>query len=225
MLKAIIKASDFLYMSRFVSDDETRYYLRGVFIDLVNGRMVATDGHRLGLLKPFTDEARFACNEASVILSANKTLLQACKATRYEQKWLRLFVDRVEVISTSVNMETTAEAMRDYDGPVAITLPALSCYIDGTFPDYDRIIPDTVEPMDSAPFNAEYLSSFSGPVKDEKGIVLASSGKGMPALVANGDPRFIGVIMPFRDTQGPLDRCRSLMGRNIATMPEAAAAD
>lgn len=219
MLKAIFKASDFLYMTRFTSNEETRYYLNGVFVDLGKGRLVATDGHRLGLLKPTVDEMYYA-DETSVILSNHKALAQACKANRNEVKWLRLYNDRVEVITTTA--AATAEDMLAYCGPVSITFPASDCYIDGTFPDYERVIPDTVEPITAEAFNAKYMADFAGPEKNSRGVTVASSGKGGPLIVANGDSRFIGVLMPFRGADDPLERCRSIMGRNVHAFADAA---
>lgn len=221
MLKAIFKASDFLYVARFISHEETRYYLNGVLVDCANGRLVATDGHRLGLLKPEADEMLYR-NETSVILSGHKALLTACKAERKTAKWLRLYNDRVEIIAIDERMKVTAEIMADYTGPVAMTLPASGCYIDGTFPDYERVIPDVAGPMDCLPFNANYMADFAGPEKNQAGVSVVSSGKGGPMLVANNDPRFIGVLMPFRGDHDPLTRCRALMGRNVVAFADAA---
>ena len=77
---ATIRADDYVFMTRFTeTEGATRYYLAGVFIDRV-GRLVATDGHRLGMLC-LSKERGEVTKEApeNLILPVKKELIRACK--------------------------------------------------------------------------------------------------------------------------------------------------
>jgi len=215
-LIAIIPAADYLYMCRFTSNEETRYYLCGVFVDVVNRRMVATDGHRLGMLN-MGDGLAKGDDVASFILSNNKDLQRACKASRYETVWLRCYDDRLEIIKHP-NGANAADYVA-YDGAVDMTYPASKVYVDGTFPDYVKILPkelsglitDTKPGIDGAPgeivahgVNADLLASMKGPDTKQSAIKLIPNG-GSPWLAFNTDERFMGVLMPMRYGVTPSD--------------------
>ncbi len=110
----------------FMSVEETRYYLNGVYLHRhgLNLRAVATDGHRLGLAE--TDLVSGMPDKAAKIIlaSAVKILIRLLK----KQK-----VGNVSV-----------EWAKDFGGIVATV--AGSTYqtkeIDGTYPDYQRVLPD-----------------------------------------------------------------------------------
>lgn len=220
MLKAIIRAEDFAYLTRFCSNEETRYYLAGVFVDVANGRLAATDGHRLGVLKPLPAEMHVAKGAESVILANNKPLLQACKPARNTVRWLRIYADRLEVIELSANMAGDAADFVDYAGPAVMTFPASSVYIDGMFPDYVCVIPRETEGAATAVgANAAYVATFAGPDKKDPGIAMAFASAKYPAesplVIANTDPRFLGVLMPMRvgrDGMDPAARLADIMG-------------
>lgn len=105
------------------SRDETRYYLQGVYVQYKNEKLraVATDGHRLAMCElpceaPETEFAgvivpRKAVNEA-------RKILQGLKDQQIE----------IGLSESKVNFST--------DGVEIITK-----LIDGTYPDYDRVIP------------------------------------------------------------------------------------
>src|SRR5690606_37223493 len=65
-LKDLIERTQFA-----ISNEETRYYLNGIFVHTVDGpdgvvmRAVATDGHRLAGSRPRRRRARPACPESS----------------------------------------------------------------------------------------------------------------------------------------------------------------
>jgi hypothetical protein len=219
MLNAIIPAADYLNICRFSSNEETRYYLNGVFVHRVDGglpRLVATDGHRLGLLA-FEDEQAVLSNDAaSFTISNSKELQRACKASRNETVWLRCFSDRLEVIK--VRAEVKAADLAEYTGEIDCTFPSSRVYVDGTFPDYTRVVPNPWE-MSGAPaqgFNTTYLASFAfgRGHKVEPSISLLGDGPGSPALVFNGDARFVGVVMPLRAPSPPdlIERAAAILG-------------
>lgn len=107
------------FVSKAQSFEETRYYLNGVFL---NGRhMVATDGHRMHLVD-------FVCDlKESVILprKAIKLILTIFK----EQK------------ANCVSLSFSANKFRAQIGGCCV----YGKLIDGSFPDYTRVIPKEFE--------------------------------------------------------------------------------
>ena len=112
--------------SRFaISTEETRYYLNGVYLHIAEGegvrtlRAVATDGHRLARIDT---ELPMGAEDMPGVIVPRKTVAE-----------LRRLLDGDEVIEVSVS-ETK---IRFRSGRLTLT----SKVIDGTFPDYSRVIP------------------------------------------------------------------------------------
>ena len=109
-----------------ISTEETRYYLNGLYLHTVveNGvsklRAVATDGHRLALAEMPAPEG--AAGAPGVIVP-RKTVQEA----------RRLLEDAGE----SVDLQVSSQKIRFEFGRAALT----SKVIDGSFPDYVRVIP------------------------------------------------------------------------------------
>ena len=110
-----------------ISTEETRYYLNGIYLHAVDGetgkvlRAVATDGHRLALMEvPLPDGAE---GMPSVIVP-RKTVNE-----------LRKLIDESE---DDVSIALSETKIRFAVDGIVLT----SKLIDGTFPDYDRVIPD-----------------------------------------------------------------------------------
>src|SRR5436190_2282371 len=109
-----------------ISTEETRYYLNGLYLHVVveNGatvlRAVATDGHRLALAEMPAPQG--AAGAPGVIIP-RKTI----------QEVRRLLDDAGE----AVQMQVSPQKVRFEFGAAALT----SKVIDGSFPDYVRVIP------------------------------------------------------------------------------------
>ena len=121
-----------------ISTEETRYYLNGIYLHEKQGnlRAVATDGHRLAQAQvPLPQGA----NGMPGVIVPRKTVLDVAKLLEGEQ-------GEVEVaLSTS--------KIRFSIGPIVLT----SKLIDGTFPDYERVIPknnDKTATLDTRIFSA-----------------------------------------------------------------------
>ncbi len=111
-----------------ISTEETRYYLNGIYLhqakDHVSGaamlRAVATDGHRLA-------QSQVALPEGAAgmpgIIVPRKTVLEVVKL--------------VEGDDTEVHVSLSSSKIRFAAGNLVLT----SKLIDGTFPDYERVIP------------------------------------------------------------------------------------
>jgi len=125
-----------------ISTEETRYYLTGIYLHSViqDGRAllraVATDGHRLALAEMPAPEG--ASGAAGVIVP-RKTVQEA----------RRLLEDAGETI----DLRLSAQKIRFEFGRTALT----SKVIDGSFPDYTRVIPKEnhrIMTVDNALFSA-----------------------------------------------------------------------
>ena len=108
-----------------ISTEETRYYLNGIFLHVVDGatpklRAVATDGHRLARIE--FDRPDGAEGMPDVIVP------RKCVAE------LRKLLDETD---GSVDVSLSASKIRFKLGSATLT----SKLIDGTFPDYSRVIP------------------------------------------------------------------------------------
>ncbi len=118
-LKGLIEKTRFA-----ISTEETRYYLNGIYLhEVTTGsllRAVATDGHRLA-------QAQIARPEGAKgmpgVIVPRKTVLEVVKL--------------IEGIEGEVEVALSSSKIRFAAGNLVLT----SKLIDGTFPDYERVIP------------------------------------------------------------------------------------
>ncbi|MEC8137317.1 MAG: DNA polymerase III subunit beta, partial [Pseudomonadota bacterium] len=109
-----------------ISTEETRYYLNGIFMHTTSGdggevmRTVATDGHRLARVEMRVPEG--ATGMPGIIVP-RKTVNE-----------LRKLIDE---ISGNISVALSDTSVRFAFGGAVLT----SKLIDGTFPDYERVIP------------------------------------------------------------------------------------
>ncbi len=117
-LKTLIENTRFA-----VSTEETRYYLNGIYIHLADGhilRAVSTDGHRLA--------------RSQMDMPANAEMMPSVILPRKAVGEMSKLIDEFE---GDVNIGMTDTRARFSFGTVEVTTKL----IDGTFPDYQRVIP------------------------------------------------------------------------------------
>ena len=120
-LKRLIDRTQFA-----ISTEETRYYLNGIFLHAIESegelklRAVATDGHRLARAEMI---APSGAEGMPGIIIPRKTVAELQKL--------------VDAPDTEVEIELSEAKIRFTVGSVVLT----SKLIDGTFPDYQRVIP------------------------------------------------------------------------------------
>jgi DNA polymerase III subunit beta len=136
-LKKLIEKTQFA-----ISNEETRYYLNGIFLHAIEAeghlmlRAVATDGHRLARVEM----------PAPAGSQGMPGIILPRKAVNEVQKL-------VEDLAQDVSVELSATKARFTFGEVVLTTKL----IDGTFPDYMRVIPAGNERrliVERAPFAA-----------------------------------------------------------------------
>jgi DNA polymerase-3 subunit beta len=118
---------DLVDRTRFaISTEETRYYLNGIYLHLAETadgpklRAVATDGHRLAL---YEEEPPEGLKGMAGVIVPRKTIAELRKLADETQ-------DEIEVAVSDTKI-------RFQVGAVSLT----SKLIDGTFPEYERVIP------------------------------------------------------------------------------------
>jgi DNA polymerase-3 subunit beta len=159
-LKGLIDKTQFA-----ISTEETRYYLNGIFLHAVESggklklRSVATDGHRLARAEV---EAPAGSEGMPGIIIPRKTVSE-----------LQKLIDDPDVAITT---ELSDTKIRFTIGAVVLT----SKLIDGTFPDYQRVIPtgnDKALTIDR--------ESFARAV-DRVSTVSSERGRAVKLSIANG---------------------------------------
>ena len=117
-LKSLIENTRFA-----VSTEETRYYLNGIYLHLADGQMlraVSTDGHRLA--------------RSQMDMPANAELMPSVIIPRKAVGEMSKLIDEYE---GDIKIGLTDSRARFSFGSVDVTTKL----IDGTFPDYQRVIP------------------------------------------------------------------------------------
>lgn len=164
-----------------VSSEETRFYLKGVFAEYKDGNLllVATDGRRLIAVHPDSNGPAPHGPAFEIIIPSD-------------------VIARIKLGRRDTMGDLVCEAGQwalHYDGLKIGFTP-----IDGTFPDWRRIVPSETS-GDTAQFNAAYLVDFAKASKMLGGDtrpVVAYNGEG-PALIGfQSDIDAFGVLMPFR---------------------------
>ena len=121
-----------------ISSEETRYYLMGIFLHIADDQLkaAATDGHRLARVTVAKPDGADGMPD---VIVPKKCVLE-----------LRKLLDEVE---GSVEVSLSSSKIRFAAGHAVLT----SKLIDGSFPDYNRVIPtanDKLLKLDPASFRA-----------------------------------------------------------------------
>ena len=187
-LKRLIDRTQFA-----ISTEETRYYLNGIFFHVVGEgdaahlRAVATDGHRLA--KAEVPAPPGAAGLAGIILP-RKTVSEVHKL--------------LEGHDGDVDISASDAKIRMTLGDVVLT----SKLIDGTFPDYERVIPtgnDKVLKLEKADF--ERAVDRVSTVSSDRGraVKLSLSGDTMVLSVNNPDSGSATDELPVEYAGEPLE--------------------
>jgi DNA polymerase-3 subunit beta len=157
-LKKLIEKTRFA-----ISTEETRYYLNGVYLHTATRgkqatlRAVATDGHRLAQVE--LDQPKGAEGMAGIIIP---------RKTVHEVHRL------VEGSTAAVKVGVSGAKARFEIGPITLT----SKLIDGTFPDYGRVIPQSND-KSMAVSNAQFMGAV-----DRVSTIASERGRAVKLIIA-----------------------------------------
>lgn len=200
----IIQAEYASLIQPFVSDETTRFYLNGFLAEPRQDgvSIVATDGSVMGI---FRDDSGFA--SAPVIWQLRKDTIKACQPGKRDNalRWLVIdpasagtpFRHPCRVVEAS---DPKGAARIDLGSPLVLHL-GFAAAIEGTFPDWRRVIPAITGKPTNTSYGVDKLAKF-GPVarsRDARNAPLvvhdSEDGRG-PALVLTSRNDFAGVMMP-----------------------------
>lgn len=208
-----VDAKKFAAAWNFVSTEATRYYLNGVHIEPhVNGGvlMVATNGHTLAAIYDPEGESsgRYICPVPLRMVRSARKRQRGATSTLDTPKHLHFIGNAAHLIGDHGSANYDPENI----GPAHIET-AYAPPIDGTFPDWRRVVPKFIESTwKPSPggylftVNGDLVSKFSdsvrliGRVKSAPlSFYLSEHGASGPIGVRSGDvPEFFGVLMPMR---------------------------
>jgi len=163
------------------SNEETRYYLKGVYVELGDCGLltVATDGHRLLVARPEYNAAM--PNEPRFGIIIPLYILARLKISRYQNLG---------------DLVCEAGQWRlEYDGMKLGFTP-----VDGTFPDWRRVVPREIS-GEVAQFNPAYMVDFAKAAKAMGGDArptVGYNGEGPALITLQADIEAFGVLMPYR---------------------------
>lgn len=167
----------FLAAARFVSTEKTGHYLKGVYVQHAEGGgllYTATDGHRI-----------MHIYDAAAQMDGDARIIGITKP-----KFLAAWHKAPQLLWESGVLHDESKA-----------LLAAAAEVDGTFPDYTRVLPETTSGV-AAQFNASYLADFKDVAKKcDLGDVFVHHNGENPALVTFFNAPAVAGLVPMRSSQ------------------------
>lgn len=197
----VVKAKYLRMLEHFVSKEEVRYYICGIYIEpneTGGATLVATDGHRMGVVHDATARVRkpFICSLSPDLMRFAR---QDCKND-----------PDVAVVFPGLSAHLIpSKLIARTQGPKSAssfaTFNTSAPPIDGDYPNWRGVFPDTIKrrlrPMT---VNTKYIGDFSK-VSEAAGLdqhgwgFFQTGGKIDPLIVRHAlIPEFIGLQMPMR---------------------------
>lgn len=195
-----VRLSSLLAVEPFISVEPTRYYLNGVYVEPCpkgGAICVATDGHKLGAQR---DPEGIVNVPQIVTLPAVFKLPSKTAGKAPRSPWVVCMA-----AGGRGHLSLVGALMRaDEDTAEAAIARVDECdlrygraVIDGTFPDWRRVVPAASEADITRSFNGDFLKSFG------RYFTMTGSDQTAPHLVKTTDSNFVGVVMPMRMIDGP----------------------
>lgn len=175
-MQITLSIKDIKAVSHAMANNDIRYYLNSICIEHngIQTRIIATDGHRLHIVRVTHPEGEH-CNPAQYLLPDTlvKTIIK-CKAPKHDK--------RKEAVFTFA------------DGTESIAK-----LIDGRFPDYSRVIPQSVSGEYSCinqSFVTDALQGYRDYMESKNCYMALKHGGDSCAVLVAGD--YLAVVMPMR---------------------------
>ena len=171
-----IKTNELKALLLCAAKNDVRYYLNGVHFESTNNGIIAasTDGHRLLCINLPNEQAE------GVKALIPRALIEA--AVKTKAPTIDITIEGQQVTLSSMGQNVSGSLT------------------EGVFPDFRRVIPESVSGIQGNDFNNTYLVDFDkigALIEGGKASVL-QNGPGMSALVRFENENAIGVIMPLR---------------------------
>lgn len=197
-MATIVQARYLPMLAPFISTEETRYYLNGVFIEPhpeTGALLVATDGYHLGVIHDETAE----CDKAA-IWPIDPYLVKWLT----EWKWEAMREDDEEV-GMSKERRDIDEMVARFDGrhvdilstggKSPLHFSAASEPIDGTYPDWRKVLnKEAKDDRSGHGFDPKFLGAFAS-VGECIRIHFPAANR--PAVIrVDSVPEFFGLLMP-----------------------------
>ena len=207
MKTTFIKPSVLKAFVPFCSTETTRYYICGVLIECAADSItyVATDGHKMMVHHHEIDP----CEDQFIgsLIVPNDALK-------------KIRVNKSDSIGLDILQQLDGREFNLKLSGVSFTA------IDGTFPDWRRVLPAESNPerIGHAQFNWEYLSHFWKAAKalGLRKPAIDPAEETFPHWINFGDPNTFGVLMPLRNGYNPMTR-PSWMTEQAQAMEQIAA--
>lgn len=168
-----------------MSSEETRYYLKGVCLEIsaAHGVLaVATDGHRLIAMQAGPPNGHIAPDPLEIIIPADTV-----KRIKINKRFSDGILRHMGGLQWQI----------EHDGQIWAFQP-----IDGSFPAWRRVLPKHQTPGERAHFNPDYLADMkkAGEVYSKGANAAIITDGGSPAWCQwdSGEVPGFGVVMPKR---------------------------
>jgi DNA polymerase-3 subunit beta len=206
-----IKQSQLKAMINLASKQDIRYYLNGVFVEFnqQTTRLVATDGHKLGVLNHPSEDNQ----GAGSLIIPREVIENLPKAGKFDPE--------LTITKCPINHASWTIVI---PGGTQIVFQQ----IEGTFPDYRRVC-NFKTSGEAASFNYEYLVQFLKVQKALGGsktntVNLYQNGTSGALVTLAGVDNFAGVIMPIRSDA--VNQAGAMMDNELLKLlPDTSAGD
>jgi len=197
-----VKAEYAAMLQPFASTEKHRYCLNGIYVaPHPDGGvlMVATNGHIMGVIRDKEGESN-----GPWICRIPRDVARAVNVQRRSKKRVAEIADRLLFTGTTayvVNASFDIEAgdMSEI-GPYHL-IAAHAPPIDGTFPDYHKVLPTEIADGGCVALARHVLEPFLkiAAMRMATGVDIHASGRTDPCVIfVPNTPEFFGVAMPFR---------------------------
>jgi len=166
-MQIIITLEAFKAVSKSWSNEQTRYYLNGVYVEPNTQRLVSTDRHTMFVMKPNlfnTNNTDAPITDAKAFIISKECLelvFKAFKPKKKEHGLLVINTDEMQIQYFTVKKINTDSPLTD--ATFQLQIPLKIVY--GTFPDYMRIIPhfndEAVGAVKSMPVTFQTFECFN----------------------------------------------------------------
>jgi hypothetical protein len=177
------------------AEKDIRYYLQGVYLDTGAGKIVATDGHRL-----FAANARGVKSAYPSVIIPNETVDAALK--QFTGEYAR--GKNLGGVDVTVTVDGTHIAIGTPTGSVT------GKAIDGTFPEWRRVVPKAEDVGDQVPavLNTQYLADACEALSIARNVSKKGAGQHAvrihmrgesPTVIADLGADVLALVMPMRN--------------------------